>query len=161
MGRRSSTIAATARIHRSFMVPVAAASPRQFAAITSKNRCGRTSKLPAQSRTGTGAASRPVGIGREGFRSDRKQVTRLEGLLAQKETERSRVVGLYRRGRLTDAELDTQMDEIGKEESALETQIAELRSKMAGADSIGATISSAQALLEKLGNGWTSRSRGN
>ena len=36
----------------------------------------------------------------------RKQVTRLEGLLAQKATERSRVVGLYRRGRLTDADLD-------------------------------------------------------
>ena len=30
----------------------------------------------------------------------RKQVARLEGLLAQKATERSRVVGLYRRGRL-------------------------------------------------------------
>ena len=69
---------------------------------------------------------------------------------AQKANERSRVVGLYRRGRLTDADLDAQMEEIGKEESALESQIAELLGKMAGADSIGANLNSAQALLEKL-----------
>ena len=80
----------------------------------------------------------------------RKQVTRLEGLLAQKATERSRVVGLYRRGRLTDADLDAQMDEIGKEETALEAQIAELGGKIAGADSIAGNISSAQALLAEL-----------
>jgi transcriptional regulator with XRE-family HTH domain len=42
------------------------------------------------------------------------------------------------------------MDEIGKEEAALEAQVAELRSKIAGADSIGATISSAQTLLANL-----------
>jgi site-specific DNA recombinase len=80
----------------------------------------------------------------------RKQVARLEGLLTQKGTERSRVVGLYRRGRLTDADLDAQMEEIGKEETALETQLAELRGRIAGADSIGANITSAQALLAKL-----------
>jgi site-specific DNA recombinase len=79
-----------------------------------------------------------------------KQLTRLEGLLSQKATERSRVVGLYRRGRLTDADLDAQMEDIGKEEAALETQIAELRGKIAGAESIGANISSAQALLTRL-----------
>ena len=80
----------------------------------------------------------------------RAQVTRLEGLLSQKATERSRVVGLYRRGRLSDADLDSQMDEIGKDEAALEAQAAELRGRIAGADSIGANISSAQALLAKL-----------
>ena len=80
----------------------------------------------------------------------RKQVARLEGLLAQKATERSRVVGLYRRGRLTDADLDAQMDEIGKEETALEAQIAELGGRITGGDSIGANVCSAQALLAKL-----------
>jgi uncharacterized small protein (DUF1192 family) len=79
-----------------------------------------------------------------------KQVTRLEGLLAQKAAERSRVVGLFRRGRLTQADLDARMDEIGKEEMALEAQVPELSSRIAGADSIGATISSAQALLGQL-----------
>lgn len=82
----------------------------------------------------------------KGSDQTRKQVTRLEGLLAQKATERSRVVGLYRRGRLTDAELDAQMDEIGKEETALEAQIAELGGRIAGADSIAGNLSSAQAL---------------
>jgi transcriptional regulator with XRE-family HTH domain len=57
---------------------------------------------------------------------------------------------LYRRGRLADADLDAQMDEIGKEERGLEAQVTELRGKIAGADAIGATINSAQALLEKL-----------
>jgi transcriptional regulator with XRE-family HTH domain len=80
----------------------------------------------------------------------RTQVARLEGLVTQKATERSRVVGLYRRGRLTDADLDAQMDEIGKEEAALEVQIGELRSRIAGADAIGSTISSAEALLMDL-----------
>jgi site-specific DNA recombinase len=80
----------------------------------------------------------------------RKQATRLEGLLAQKAMERSRVVGLYRRGRLTDTDLDAQMEEVGKEEAALEAQLVELRGRIAGADSIGANITSAQALLAKL-----------
>jgi len=86
----------------------------------------------------------------KGSDQTRKQVTRLEGLLAQKATERSRVVGLYRRGRLTDAELDAQMDEIGKEETALEAQIAELGGRIASADSIAGNIGSAQALLANL-----------
>jgi transcriptional regulator with XRE-family HTH domain len=42
------------------------------------------------------------------------------------------------------------MDEIGKEETAIEAQVAELSSRIAGADSIGANIGSAQALLQKL-----------
>jgi site-specific DNA recombinase len=86
----------------------------------------------------------------KGSDQTKKQVTRLEGLLAQKATERSRVVGLYRRGRLTDADLDAQMDEIGQEEKGLEAQIAELGGRITGADSIGANICSAQALLAKL-----------
>ena len=80
----------------------------------------------------------------------RRQVVQLEGLLTQKATERSRMVSLYRRGRLADADLDVQMDEIGKEEKGLEAQLTEMRGKIAGADSIGATINSAQVLLEKL-----------
>ena len=86
----------------------------------------------------------------KGSDQNRKQVTRLEGLLAQKATERSRVVGLYRRGRLTEADLDAQMDEIGKEETALEAQIAELGGRIAGADSIAGNLSSAEALLAQL-----------
>jgi hypothetical protein len=53
-------------------------------------------------------------------------------------------------GRLTDAELDAQLDGIGKEEAALEAQIAELGGRIASADSIAGNISSAQALLANL-----------
>jgi len=86
----------------------------------------------------------------QGSEQIRKQVSQLEGMLAQKAIERNRVVGLYRRGRLTDVELDAQMDEIGREESAIGERIAELGSRITGADSIGANINSAQALLAKL-----------
>ena len=77
----------------------------------------------------------------------RKQITRLEGLLAQKATERSRVVGLYQRVRSTGADLDAQMDEIGKEQTALESQIAELGGRIAEADPIAGNISSPIAQL--------------
>jgi site-specific DNA recombinase len=80
----------------------------------------------------------------------RRQVNCLESLLAEKASERNRLLGLYRRGRLSDEDLEAQMDEIAKEESAIEGQLAELRTKIASADSIGTTLTSAQALLEKL-----------
>lgn len=80
----------------------------------------------------------------------RKQVNRLEGLLSQKADERNRVVSLFRRGRLNETDLDNQMDEIGREEVALEAQLADLRSRITGADSVGTTVSSAQTLLAKL-----------
>jgi site-specific DNA recombinase len=85
-----------------------------------------------------------------GSSDTQKKLTRLEGLLEQKATERNRVVALYRRGRLTDTELDGQMDEIGKEEAALQVQIDELRGKLGHAGTIGDTVSSAQTLLAEL-----------
>ena len=86
----------------------------------------------------------------KGTENIQKQVVRLEGLLEQKTTERSRLLSLYRRGRLSDSELDAQMDEIAKEKAALETQVSELRGRMRGQDSIAATVSSAQELLAVL-----------
>jgi transcriptional regulator with XRE-family HTH domain len=78
----------------------------------------------------------------------RKQVARLEGLLAQKATERTRIVGLYRRGRLTDTDLDAQMDEIGKEQAGIEARLTELRAKLGGSGANA--LSSAEALLRAL-----------
>jgi transcriptional regulator with XRE-family HTH domain len=80
----------------------------------------------------------------------RTQMKQLEGLLEQKATERSRMVALYRRNRLTEADLDTQMEEIGKEQTALEAQIEELRAKLAGTRSVGESVTSADSLLKKL-----------
>jgi site-specific DNA recombinase len=79
-----------------------------------------------------------------------ERLKRLEDLLEQKAAERNRVVGLYRRGRLTDGALDEQMDEIGKEEAALELQIEESRSQIRGAASVSQAVSSAEALLTRL-----------
>jgi transcriptional regulator with XRE-family HTH domain len=52
---------------------------------------------------------------------------------------------------MTDPQLDEQLEEIQRDETSLETQIGELRAKIAGADSIGANMGSAETLLEKLG----------
>jgi hypothetical protein len=80
--------------------------------------------------------------------------------LRQKTTERNRVVVLYRRGRPSNAGLDTQIDEIGKEETALEAQIGKLRGRMAGVDSVAANVALAQDLLAHSRNGMTSWSHG-
>jgi site-specific DNA recombinase len=80
----------------------------------------------------------------------RERLKRLGSLLEEKATERNRVVGLYRRGRLTDAALDDQMEEIGKEETALQSQIDELRSRLDGVDSVSGAVRSAEALLANL-----------
>jgi site-specific DNA recombinase len=77
-----------------------------------------------------------------------KQVIRLEGLLAHKATERNRIVSLYRRGHLTDADLDTQMDEIGREQDGIESRLTELRAKLGGSDA--SALCSAEALLQAL-----------
>ena len=42
----------------------------------------------------------------------RLQLAALENVVAEKSTERSRILALYRRGRLTNTELDAQLDEI-------------------------------------------------
>jgi len=86
----------------------------------------------------------------EGAEKTQQQIRRLGGLVLRKAEERTRVVGLFRRGRLTDAQLDAQMDEIAKEEATLQTQMSELGACVAGADSIDANVESAEALLTKL-----------
>jgi len=90
----------------------------------------------------------------------RKQVTRLEGLLAQKAAERSRVVGLYRRGRLTDADLDAQMEEIGKEETALEARLPSCVGRLPAPSPLARTSVMRKLSWRNSGNGWTNPSRG-
>jgi site-specific DNA recombinase len=81
---------------------------------------------------------------------NRDRLRRLRGLLEGKAAERSKVVGLYRRGRLNDAELDEQVEEIDKDAAGLTAQIAELESKLGGTDSNGAALEGAEALLTRL-----------
>lgn len=86
----------------------------------------------------------------QGAEGSRDRLKRLKKVLAEKATERSRVVGLFRRGRLTDAALDEQMEEISKEEAALQLQIDELQGRMDGVDSVSSAVSSAEKLLGNL-----------
>jgi len=88
----------------------------------------------------------------EGATQNQQQLSRLEGVLAQKATERGRVLALFRRGRLSDPDVDAQMDEIDREEKSLASQADELRSKLTRADSINTTVSSVEALLVTLRN---------
>jgi site-specific DNA recombinase len=81
---------------------------------------------------------------------NKKTQRRLEGLLAEKATERNRILGLYRRGRLNDAEVDQQMNEIALEERALQTQLNEMTGKLNGAGSITSDLGSAESLLARL-----------
>src|ERR1017187_4929143 len=81
---------------------------------------------------------------------NRDRLRRLRGLLAGKADERNKVVGLYRRGRLNDAELDQQVEEIDKDAAGLAAQIEELEGKLAGTDSNGAVLEGAEALLTRL-----------
>ena len=81
---------------------------------------------------------------------DKERLRRLRLLLEEKAGERIKVVGLYRRGRLNDAELDQQVEEIDKEAAGLAAQIAELEGKLGSADSNGPVLEDAQALLTRL-----------
>jgi site-specific DNA recombinase len=53
---------------------------------------------------------------------------RLQRALAEKAEARARILSLYRRGRLTDTELDAQMDEIEAESATLSSELDALRS---------------------------------
>ena len=81
---------------------------------------------------------------------DRDRLRRLRMLLEGKAEERSKVVGLYRRGRLNDSELDQQMQEIDKDAAGLSLQIEEVEAKLCGTESNGAVLEGAEALLTRL-----------
>lgn len=78
------------------------------------------------------------------------RLTQLEGLLAEKTAERGRVVGLFRRGRLSESDLDQQLDEIAKEESAISVQIQNLRGMVGQTSEITGTLRSIESLLGEL-----------
>jgi site-specific DNA recombinase len=81
---------------------------------------------------------------------NRDRVRRLHGLLEAKGGERNKVVGLYRKGLLNDAELDQQLMEIDQEAGGLTSQIAELERKLAGVDSNRPVLENTHALLTRL-----------
>jgi site-specific DNA recombinase len=81
---------------------------------------------------------------------NRARLDRLQGLLAAKTDERNKVVGLYRKGRLNESELDQQLLDIDREAEGLADQIEELVRKLGGADSNQVALESTEALLTRL-----------
>jgi site-specific DNA recombinase len=83
-------------------------------------------------------------------RASPKEVADLERLqraLAEKEEGRARILGLYRRGRLTDAELDAQIDEIEAESALLMT---ELETRRQSAHRVELAVARAQSATVEL-----------
>jgi transcriptional regulator with XRE-family HTH domain len=78
-----------------------------------------------------------------------KDLQRLRGLLEQKSGERDRVLALFRRGRIDDATLDKQLDEINAETIALTTDIDAATRALSSRDQ-QAQLNSAETLLETL-----------
>lgn len=81
-----------------------------------------------------------------------KQIARLGCLIARKARECSGVVGLFRRGRFIESDPDAQLDEIGTEESALQSQLDEKRRDVASAATDYSAAEMASALLAEIGD---------
>jgi len=83
-------------------------------------------------------------------KSGEEEVSELTKLLDSKNTERDRILALYRRGRIDDQTLDKQMDEIGVEEEALRERIQQLKMEIEGARKVEAQLETTAELLREL-----------
>jgi hypothetical protein len=72
----------------------------------------------------------------------------LENALETKAEERARILGLFRKGRIDEATLDSQMDEIAAEEKSLKVRLDAVREAEPEEDA--AALASVPAMLEKL-----------
>jgi len=90
---------------------------------------------------------------RSDSKRSRDRLARLEDNLAGKITERDRILGLFRKGRISEKDLDKQLDQIGQEETAIRANMEDLAATLRGVGDETAQLQSTQALLEKL-VGW-------
>ena len=81
---------------------------------------------------------------------NRDRLRRLQGLLETKAAERNKIVGLYRKGLLNEAELEQQLMEIDQEAGGLASQIEELERKLSGVDANRSGLDNTEALLTRL-----------
>jgi len=79
----------------------------------------------------------------------KKELADLTAQLEQKETERERVLGLFRRGRINDADLDSQLDQINSESFRIHAEIESATRVMSASDRT-AQLKSAEELLTSL-----------
>lgn len=93
-----------------------------------------------------------VKMGEESARADDLQAELLEAQrqLSGQDAERDSILVLFRKGRITEAALDRQLDAIAAEEAALQARVESLRDRVKAAESTQATLASAEATLREL-----------
>ncbi|GAC1615285.1 MAG: site-specific DNA recombinase SpoIVCA [Ktedonobacteraceae bacterium] len=80
----------------------------------------------------------------------RAELAHLQQSLQAKNREKDTVITLFRRGRIDEHSLDSQLDQIQQEESDLQKQIERLQGLMQDAHSIETALRSAEEMLQKL-----------
>jgi len=80
----------------------------------------------------------------------RKDAKAAERALAAKNNERDAVLALYRRGRIDDATVDQQLDEIERERVGLTEALREAQERLRGVEGASAHLRDAEALLRTL-----------
>jgi site-specific DNA recombinase len=81
------------------------------------------------------------------------RLRRLEDALAEKITERDRILGLFRKSRISEGDLDCQLDQIGGEEAGIRANIEDVSATLRDVGDETAQLQSTQVLLEKLRGG--------
>src|SRR5437762_1177076 len=75
---------------------------------------------------------------------------RLERSLAEKEVERGRVLSSFRRGKITEAEADRELDDVAKEAALVRQELADLRAREEMGRAADAYFDEAEAMLADL-----------
>jgi len=78
------------------------------------------------------------------------RVTALQQNLAGKDQERNLVLGLFRKGRIDEAALDQQLDQIKGEEAGLKKQLEQLAQQIKGIESAEAGLTAAKSVPQEL-----------
>jgi hypothetical protein len=78
----------------------------------------------------------------------------LLGQLAEKETERERVLSLFRRGTISDVEAERELDAIGREAASVREMIESLRAQTALVEAQEAFLTDSAALLSRCKTSW-------
>jgi site-specific DNA recombinase len=79
-----------------------------------------------------------------------KELKHLESNLVGKEKERTAIVSLYRRGKITESDLDNQLQEINAEESALKDRRKVIRTQIDDMDLYKQGLNDAEVLLRSM-----------
>lgn len=82
------------------------------------------------------------------------EVVQLRSRLRVKEVERERVMTMFRRGRITVADMDAQMDSLNSEAAELRSALEGLEMQVRLADAYEARFSEVSASSVRLGPGW-------